>query len=637
MVPQEVPAKLRVIFGFHCKHPAMEQMRDEHGARVEFLEDVWKLADIMANSPAPVEASKRYPDGRVFSLAPSRLNCPCPLQQRFIGTGAISNELADKLCSSFGVDGLLGKLNEVLGTRYRMNEHLYSLLASYVNNGDCDFGRAYGEVRRGWFSDVDRLQAHLKRSAYQDGARRRRAIDLERSLIVQPRTPPRRVWDLYSNRVLPFWALLTTEMPNNLWAVSHSWVDDKERKLMETRVNGREWPIFIPADIELEQVRVELLNLGAEYVWLDVLCLRQQVDEKTRQVLGWDLETSNNAEALRHDEWRLDIPTIRHIYWCSSSQVVVIYFNGLGRPFCLTSEMFTKEKSWFNRIWTMQETAPYWILGGLVPERFHEAEEDADLPSMFHAQICNSLTVLAQNPPDLFALAGSLQRRCSGHPIDFVSALGFLLECRVVSTFDTRQPCEGAWDKLLQQMSEKHRTDLLAVCPVAGDAPGARWRPSCTQLMERRSIPPWIKRVDYAEGELLKCNTVPRDPVAGHAVVYWNYAYLIESCRFAHEPDGTYHLHAMPDPVNRPEASSYKATSFRVQAAGARFDWSADYAAVGVAGLEYWVLGKILDRHPDLEYVVFEKVAVFQIPDVGERERLWRLDPGYSGTPIHYL
>ena len=36
------------------------------------------------------------------------------------------------------------------------------------------------------------------------------------------------------------------------------------------------WPVPIPVHTSLERVRIECLNLGAEYVWADVLCLRQK-------------------------------------------------------------------------------------------------------------------------------------------------------------------------------------------------------------------------------------------------------------------------------------------------------------------------------------------------------------------------
>lgn len=56
----------------------------------------------------------------------------------------------------------------------------------------------------------------------------------------------------------------------------------------------------VPRTTTLEHVRVELLNLGAEYVWLDVLFLRQQGRAADEQ--------------QRLDEWRIDVPTIGFVY-----------------------------------------------------------------------------------------------------------------------------------------------------------------------------------------------------------------------------------------------------------------------------------------------------------------------------------
>ena len=212
-------------------------------------------------------------------------------------------------------------------------------LSGYAGSPGYYFGR------RGWFRDVDRLQDYLRIGSAKDLEMRRNAIDPGRGLIFQLRTPLHRVWDLYSNCVLPFWVLLSADIPKNLWAVSHSWVDIKERQLVRTGINGRERAVPIPRDVELDQVHIELLNLGAQYVWLDVLCLRQQADDAMRQRLGWNKETLRDAESVRQMEWRLDVPAIGHVFRCTPSQVVITYFSGLGRPFCVTSEMFTEPRS----------------------------------------------------------------------------------------------------------------------------------------------------------------------------------------------------------------------------------------------------------------------------------------------------
>ncbi len=57
--------------------------------------------------------------------------------------------------------------------------------------------------------------------------------------------------------------------------ISHAWMHKDDRVNMWTPINGREWPVPIPKDANLDLIRIEMLNLGAEYVWLDVLCLRQ--------------------------------------------------------------------------------------------------------------------------------------------------------------------------------------------------------------------------------------------------------------------------------------------------------------------------------------------------------------------------
>ncbi len=76
-------------------------------------------------------------------------------------------------------------------------------------------------------------------------------------------------------------------------------MDEGDRDKVPTPINGHEWPVPIPKDANLDLIRLELLNLGAEYVWLDVLCLRQE---------------GGPREDLRAEEWKLDRPTIGHVF-----------------------------------------------------------------------------------------------------------------------------------------------------------------------------------------------------------------------------------------------------------------------------------------------------------------------------------
>ncbi len=96
----------------------------------------------------------------------------------------------------------------------------------------------------------------------------------------------------------------------------------------------------------LDLVRIEILTVGAEYAWLDILCLWQE---------------GGPGEYLRTEEWKLDVPTIGAMYdW----DPVVCYFNGLGQPLHLTPSYFESDRCWFRRAWTLQEITENPIIGG---------------------------------------------------------------------------------------------------------------------------------------------------------------------------------------------------------------------------------------------------------------------------------
>ncbi|KAK0458110.1 uncharacterized protein EV420DRAFT_1546568 [Desarmillaria tabescens] len=64
---------------------------------------------------------------------------------------------------------------------------------------------------------------------FETWKRRTRRPALVGNRIVNPWLPPRRVWDLYSNRVVPWWI---TDVDGKLrWPqpISHAWVDEKDR------------------------------------------------------------------------------------------------------------------------------------------------------------------------------------------------------------------------------------------------------------------------------------------------------------------------------------------------------------------------------------------------------------------------
>ncbi len=68
--------------------------------------------------------------------------------------------------------------------------------------------------------------------------------------------PPRRIWDLYANRVIQSW--VTPKEPRG---ISHAWVDEKDRVGVMTPINGNRWPVPMPKDADLDLIRIEMLNL----------------------------------------------------------------------------------------------------------------------------------------------------------------------------------------------------------------------------------------------------------------------------------------------------------------------------------------------------------------------------------------
>ena len=81
------------------------------------------------------------------------------------------------------------------------------------------------------------------------------------------------------------------------WAVTHSWTDDM-KPLNRTPINQYQWPVPVPGGVDLEcDVRTELLSFGAEYVWLDDLCLRQH--SGTRKPSDHNSSTAGSLDSIK--------------------------------------------------------------------------------------------------------------------------------------------------------------------------------------------------------------------------------------------------------------------------------------------------------------------------------------------------
>ncbi|KAK0440888.1 uncharacterized protein EV420DRAFT_1130194 [Desarmillaria tabescens] len=264
---------------------------------------------------------------------------PVLAQRSYTGRRVIPSTLANTLCISLGAGRVSEKLNMTLGTSYTLDG--YPISKSFLDScikRNHDFGTAYAHSQRS--NDKAIIRGDLCKREVRD--RKMRQAVLCDGRISKKEVPPRRVWDLGANRVVPYWVAA-----NRPWGISHAWVDEKDREDVWTPINGYQWPVPMPKNADLNLIRIEMLNKGARYAWLDVLCLRQKYDARQNH-----LEEDHRRENLRVEEWKLDVPTIGYVY----DQVHVVYYlSGLGLPLDLTPGYFDSDRCWSNRAWTLQE------------------------------------------------------------------------------------------------------------------------------------------------------------------------------------------------------------------------------------------------------------------------------------------
>ncbi len=399
----------------------------------------------------------------------------------------ITSALANTSCADLGVDGVLEKLNTRLGTSYTLNTPfecdvlqlspittprsdtgslgpapLHLILEPYVARND-DFGTAYAHLRPQWY-DHTTIQ---RCNETEDREMRLNAVI--NGTMVKAYTPPRRLWDLYANRVVPWWVA-----DNDSRGISHAWVNDKDLKGEMTPINGYQWPVPMPRDADLNLIRIEMLNLGAEYIWLDALCLRQK---------------GGRGEHLRAEEWKLDVPTIGWIYF---GHYVVYYLSGLGRPLRFKPGDFESDRCWFRRVWTLQEFSTEVFLssessgldlsqqetiGGQTDDHGIMGEEERrslneELRSLMQMRKSHSLW-------DTLSL---MQRRVSTNPVDKIAGMMFPLRTEYAPIYDEMQSEEDAWISFTYAMDRSLLSHLFFDFPEPGNG-SKYWRPSWKQVM----------------------------------------------------------------------------------------------------------------------------------------------------------
>ncbi|KAK0473038.1 hypothetical protein IW261DRAFT_1659666 [Armillaria novae-zelandiae] len=414
------------------------------------------------------------------------LSIVVPLQRAYTGRKpVIPSRLADTPCSTFNIQSLLDQLNTTLGTSYSLdNLFRASLLVECMTN-EYDFGMAYGYLRRVWYTnDWSTIRDVLWRRQEDDRKERREALVGDR--IVNPELPPRRVWDLYSNRVVPWWVRTMRPIYSyRQWPkpISHAWMDKKDRAAVWTPINGYEWPVPLPKDANLNLIRIEMLNLGLEYAWLDVLCLRQ---------------VGGRTEDLRTEEWKLDVPTIGRVYGFHDA---VCYLSGLGRPLTLKEGDLESDQSWFRRAWTLQEVGDdSMVIAGDTPDGPLHAEcKDGDYGTELLTRFHKQLQCTTRSFHGMQNALGEMRNRVSTNPLDKIAGLASLAWSGWIPAYYESASLEEAWTALVDSMHESCRAELFVLFPEPGDG-GQKWRPSWDQVMTKPLLPYEIsERVDRDE------------------------------------------------------------------------------------------------------------------------------------------
>ncbi|PBK61741.1 hypothetical protein ARMSODRAFT_920924 [Armillaria solidipes] len=433
-----------------------DHYKDEDGG---IFADQWNMS---------LERHQRSPEVTLSAFSETgqeESTIPVWRQRSYTGRMVISSALANTPCADLGITGVLEKLNATLGTSDSYTLDRYPILNSFLDScieQNYDFGTVYAHFRycSSW-DFIATIEDKVCEGKVEDRKMRREVLLDGR--ISKKNVPPRRVWDLFANRVVPYW--VGCLHPSTLSAISHAWMDAKDREDVWTGINGYQWPVPMPKDADLNLVRIEMLNIGAEFAWLDVLCLRQKYDVREDH-----LEEDRCREDLRVEEWKLDVPTIGYVY--GDCRPVVYYLSGLGRPLRLTPGFFDSDRCWFNRAWTLQEIGPRYrmIIAGDTG--------DKNVQAMFRKRLTSIRFMDAAG-----ASLSQMRKRVSTNPIDKVAGLVYRLDPRYIPVYDAMQSEESAWIELVNAMTYSSRARLLFGCPEPGNGSKC-WRPSWTQVMD---------------------------------------------------------------------------------------------------------------------------------------------------------
>ena len=514
----------------------------------------------------------------------------------------LPRELANLPCE-IEPSTLLTWINTLFETNISLSPAVENCLSEFTDD-NCDLGEIYGYLRP-WMpnvldeKDFAGLSAIIRERAQKDFEFRAAAI---RSDGINPRVPPRRIWDLYANRVLPYHALAPNPLgdkfiPNNVWAVSHVWKPANQRKTVHSPINRNSWGIPMPARANLNELRNELLTVGAEYIWLDVLCMRL-----------YD-RAHLDSNDLRKKEWKLDLPTIGYIFQEDSDRPVVVYFNGLGIPFHDGPVDPDDSSHWLNRGWSLQEFPCRIIPGGLstkvnaIDLRTFAPNETTASPSWASHQFLEALMAawpqqiaypFAEEEITLERAIIHANSRNYTYPIDKAVSLAYLLRCPVIPNMTPSHDADPNeyWKLLVQSISGRMRTELLFSYFPSMSPERTSWYPSWEQVVAgaRFRRPENVKPdedVQYLD------NYSSRVGFRYDRDVYYHRAYVVEHCRFHKSstvlPTQRRAYIEMPQITHTEERLFWE---FKISEGGEQVKEDTPYLLISIGYLKSWVVAK---------------------------------------------
>ena len=419
-------------------------------------------------------------------------SCLSSFNTEFRAGGSITPEQANVPCQELDVGVLWRSLTALVG----LNNDITVAKSPWIGDDirhfvacKFDFGLAYAAARVAWKhmggNVVSSQRSQWHAHARELGEVRSDAIKIDdgQKVITSPyKIMPRRLWDLKSNRVVDYKMPYTAPLPTNsettnsestFWAVSHSWTSDMSP--IWTAINQYQWPVPCPKGTNLDDLRSELLTFGAEYVWLDIVCLRQQS--------GVDC-----LERLRRDEWKLDVPIIGNIYRVASN--IVRYFNGLGVPF--SNKGWDDPRHWLQRAWTLQEIAPEsnTINGGvpwgqgqiLLDSRGEVSGKVIQLRRAIHPVTQLARRVDHPDGCEVYKLAQEMANRHASQPVDKISGLFYLLRTTKLLCYDVTMTSEDFWKQSFPLLPVERKAEILFDYPYRGAS--EQWFPTWEQMLQ---------------------------------------------------------------------------------------------------------------------------------------------------------